>query len=195
MYVSTVSKRNERMKLLPHAYQNSQLLSVSDWEVGARRVVFWWQFSLISIRSFSSCKLVSHIFCLCDRETLLLVTSERKTVVDSEPRTWSTNSLLSSLSQFFPTTEFTIPSRDYNSSRVCVTVPFSQWDNFSTLWARELKFVVGPSYKNLLKKWADAKTSTTLPPKKQSRWANFYNFRPISLKFCMEVTNGGIKLK
>ena len=33
------------------------------------------------------------------------------------------------------------------------------------------------------------------PPPKQSRWDNFCNFHPSSMKFCMEVTNGGIQLK
>ena len=33
------------------------------------------------------------------------------------------------------------------------------------------------------------------PPPKQSRWDNFYNFRTILMRFCMEVTNVGIQLK
>ena len=30
-----------------------------------------------------------------------------------------------------------------------VPIPFSRWDNFSTLWARGLKLFVGPFYENL----------------------------------------------
>ena len=69
----------------------------------------------------------------------------------------------------------------------CQDVWMYGWGNFLTLRARRLKFVVGLSNDNL----------TIKPPYpliKQSRLANFYNFRPISMKLGMEVTNGGIHL-
>ena len=33
------------------------------------------------------------------------------------------------------------------------------------------------------------------PPLKRTRWHNFYNFRPILMRFCMEVTDGEMQLK
>ena len=64
------------------------------------------------------------------------------------------------------------------------------WNNYLDLYRYDIKnlFVGGKAEKNRT-------TRTPYHPPKQVRRANFYNFYPMSMKFCMEVTFGGIQPK
>ena len=74
-----------------------------------------------------------------------------------------------------------------------ITFERFELEGWNFMWGPIMEiFSISKPMENL---WPPQPPQPAYPTPKQLLWDNFYNFRPISMKFRMEVTNRGIQLK